>query len=83
MKDLNTKENMKEEQFEKIFKAYVNDIYRVCFYFSKDEKKAEEITEQVFIELYQELDEMDSDYIFSYLVYNAKRLSTNELSDNK
>ena len=78
MKLLNTKEKIKKKQFEDVYKSYVGDIYKVCFYFLKDEKKARKITEQVFVEFYTELDRVNSDHTFSYLVHKAKRLSTNE-----
>lgn len=68
----------KIEQFENIYQTFVNDIYKVSLYFLKEEKKAQKITEQVFLEFYEELDRVDSDHIFAYLVYKAKTLSTNE-----
>ena len=78
MKLLNTKEKMKKKQFEDVYKSYVGDIYKVCFYFLKDEKKAQKITEQVFVEFYAELDSVSFNHTFSYLVHKAKRLSANE-----
>lgn len=76
MKMRNKDEKIK--QFENIYQTFVNDIYKVSLYYLKDEKKAQKVTEQVFLEFYEELDSVDSNHIFAYLVYKAKRLSTNE-----
>lgn len=76
MKMRNEKEKIK--QFENIYKTFANDIYKVSLYILKGEKKAQKITEQVFLELYEEFDSMDSNHIFAYLVCKAKKLSTNE-----
>lgn len=68
----------KIDQFENTYQTFANDIYKVSLYFLKEEKKAQKITEQVFFEFYEELESVDSDHIFAYLVYKAKMLSTNE-----
>lgn len=73
---------LKRRKFEKIYRAYVDDIYRVCLYFSRDEEKAKNITVEVFLELYKEFDEVDPDHIFARLVQRAKRLSLGELVHN-
>lgn len=68
----------KIKQFEIIYRTYVNDVYRVSLYYSKDEKKAQKVTQQVFFELYKKLENVDSNHIFAYLVCKAKSMSTNE-----
>ena len=69
---------IKQEKYKKIYKSYVDDIYKICLYFLKDEKKAKDTTGQVFVEFYKEFDEVDSDHIFAHLVHKAKRLSSDE-----
>ena len=71
---------VKQKKYQKIYKSYVNDIYRICLCFLKDEKKAKDATEQVFVDFYKEFEEVDSAHIFPHLVHNAKRLATNEKS---
>ena len=68
----------KIDQFENTYQTFANDIYKVSLYFLREEKKAQKITEQVFFEFYEELESVDSDHVFAYLVYKAKRLSINE-----
>ncbi len=65
---------LKRRRFEKIYKFYVDDIYRICLYYSKDEEVANDVTIQVFMELYKMFDEVDSKHIFSFLVHKAKEL---------
>lgn len=69
---------IKQKKFEKIYKSYANEIYKVCLYYSKNEIKAQDITEQVFLDYYRKIEEIDSNHIFAYLVQQAKRLSTED-----
>lgn len=69
---------IKRKRFEKIYRSYVNDVYRVCLYYSKDERRAKDLTTQVFVEFYKEFEEMDSNHIFAHLVHKAKGLSTDQ-----
>lgn len=71
-------EVIKRKRYEKIYKSYVDDVYRVCLHFLKDKTRAEEITAQVFADFYKEFDKVDSDHIFAHLVYQAKSLSTGD-----
>lgn len=75
-------EVIKRRKFEKIYKSHVDDVYRICLHFSKDQARAEEITAQVFADFYKEFDKVDSDHIFAHLVHQAKRLSTGDKDHN-
>ena len=67
---------MKRDRLLRVYKVHGDDIYRICLHFTRNEKKAKDITKQVFVELYQEMDEVDYNHVFAYLVRQAKRLST-------
>ena len=69
---------IKQRKLQKIYKAHANEVYRICLHYLKDEKKAQDITEQVFLELYKKMDEVNSNHVFAYLAQLAKRLSTQE-----
>ncbi len=69
---------IKQKKLEKIYKSHASEIYKVCLHYLKAEKKAKDVTEQVFLEYYKKFEEVDSKHIFAYLVQQAKRLSTNE-----
>lgn len=65
---------LKRRRFEKIYKFYADDIYRVCLYYSKDEGIAQDITIQTFMELYKVFEEVDSQQTFTFLVHKVKEL---------
>lgn len=64
----------KDKKFDSIYQAYANDLYKVCLYFTEDKASAQEITEQTFIDFYSYFEEIDSDYVFAYLVRAAREL---------
>lgn len=69
---------IKQKKLEKVYRSHANEIYRVCLHYSKDQKKAQDVTEQVFLQYYKKFEEVDSKHIFAYLVQQAKRLSTED-----
>lgn len=73
---------IRQKRYEKIYQSHADDIYRICLHFLKDEKRAKDATEKVFVEFYKEFHEVDSDHIFAYLVFMAKRLSSGEQVHN-
>ena len=54
---------IKQRKLQKIYKAHANEVYRICLHYLKDEKKAQDITEQVFLELYKKMDEVNSNHV--------------------
>lgn len=64
----------KEEKFDAIYRAYADDIYRVCVYFVKDEDVAQEIAQRTFVDFYEHFENVNPDYMFAYLVRTAKDL---------
>lgn len=78
IKMLRVSATIKQKKLEKVYRSHANEIYRVCLHYSKDQKKAQDVTEQVFLEYYKKFEEVDSKHIFAYLVQQAKRLSTED-----
>lgn len=64
----------KEERFDRIYRSYSNDIYKVCLYFVKKEDVAQDIMQQTFVNFYDHFETIDPDYMFPYLVRTAKNL---------
>ena len=48
-----------KETLEKIMDLYLNDVYRICFYFTKDQETSAEITRKVLTEFYDSLSKWD------------------------
>lgn len=65
----------KIEKYEFIYERYANDIYRLSLYLLKDEKKAKDITQQAFANIYKRLQEIDEKSIHGQLLIEAKRLA--------
>lgn len=70
------KENIttRERLYEEVYSSYADDVYKICFYYSRDEEKAKDIAQQAFFNFYDIFDEVDSKYMLGYLVREAKRL---------
>lgn len=64
----------REKKFKAVYKSYVNDVYKICLYYLKDEKEAANITQQVFFNFYKIYEEVHPDYILGFLVRGVKQL---------
>lgn len=64
----------KEKRYESVYRTWADDIYKICLYYTKDKKKASDITLQTFLNCYKRFYEVDSNHIFAYLVREAKGL---------
>lgn len=74
---------IKEERFERIYRAYQNDVYKISLYYTKDEHTAQDISQKVFYQFYLHMDGVNSDSIRTYLIRSARNLSYNWLRDMK
>ena len=64
--------------FEQIFKRYYNDLARYCYSLVRDETAAEEITQEVFIYLWEKKDTIEiSSSLKSYLFSAVRNKSIN------
>ncbi len=66
------------KQFEMIYEEYANDVYRVALYLVKDEKKAQDIVWQAFVNIYKQWRETDETSIYLQLLKETKRIAQNE-----
>ena len=72
----------KEELFDGIYRAYVEDVYKACLYMTKNEDLSQEMTQQAFVNYYERFEKVKPDYIKAYLVQSAKNLIKNYYRDN-
>lgn len=61
-----------------IYEEYANDVYRVALYLVKDEKKAQDIVWQAFVNIYKQWLETDETSIYLQLLKETKRIAQNE-----
>ena len=61
-----------QQLYEKIYKKYSDDVYRLSVYLTKDKEKAKEITLYAFEQLFKECESIDEAYRFAYLVQKVK-----------
>ena len=73
----------KEEQFERIYRQYQNDVYRISLFYTKDEYIAQDVSQKVFFQFYLHCNNVNPDSIRSYLLRAARNLSYNWIRDTK
>ena len=74
----NDDKTTKWERYERIYRMYADNVYKVCLYYSKDKKKAADDTERVFVEFYDEFENVESDQLFALLIRKAKNMAVNK-----
>ncbi|MBQ8559015.1 MAG: sigma-70 family RNA polymerase sigma factor [Tyzzerella sp.] len=65
----------RDEMFDAAYESYAEDIYRVCLHLTENEKDAQDIAQQTFVNFYGRSENVDSDCTFAYLVCEAKNLA--------
>lgn len=73
----------KEERFEKIYRQYKDEVYRISLYYTRNEQEAQDITQKVFYKFYLYIDRIQPDCIKAYLFRSARNLSYNWLRDTR
>lgn len=74
---------IKEARFDKIYRTFQNDVYKISLYYTKDEHIAQDIAQKVFYLLYLHFDNVNLDTVKAYLLRSARNLSYNWLRDAK
>ena len=69
------KNSEKMKKFKKIFDSHALNVYRVCLYILRDEEKAEEIAETVFVNFYEHMEEVRPEMVLAHLVVEARNKS--------
>lgn len=66
-----------KEKLDVLYQSHADDIYKVCLYITKDERKAQKIACQTFVIFYDQFQNINERCIFSYMVKTAKELANN------
>ena len=69
--------------FEKVYKQYSKDLYRFLTYSFQDTNLSEEITQNVFLKLWDQCEKFDLRNIKSLIFTMGKNLSLNEIKRNQ
>ncbi len=73
----------KEENLERIYRAYAKDVYHACLYLAKDKDLAEEMTQQAFLNFYEKAADVKPECERAYLIQAAKNLTLNYFRHKK
>lgn len=73
---------MDEKKCAEVYKRYADDVYKVCIFYLRDEKKAKDFSVQAFQKLYEHFDEVEPKYMLGYLIHEVKSM-IQEASDKK
>ena len=73
----------KERRFGELYEIYMDDIYRVCLHFAKNEDVAQDVMQQTFVNFYEHMDEVGVEYAKAYLVTTARNLTNNHFRRTK
>jgi RNA polymerase sigma-70 factor (ECF subfamily) len=69
--------------FEKVYKQYSKDLYRFLTYSFQDKTLSEDITQNVFLKLWDQCEKFDLRNIKSLIFTMGKNLSLNEIKRNQ
>ena len=64
----------KVKRYEEVYAAHADKIYKMCLHYLGDEKRAEDVTLQVFLNCYKKTEEADYQHIYGMLVHEAKQI---------
>lgn len=67
-----------EKEFDELYRANADDVYKVCLYYLYDEDKAVDITEKTFIRMYHSFDEVEPENRRKFLINTARRYAYQE-----
>ena len=74
---------MRKISFDTVYDANMEKVYKVALYYSKDHDRAQDITQQVFMKLYINLDNINMDNVISHIrICNRKRYTNGRTNNN-
>ena len=73
----------KMKRFRVICQDYVEDIFKVFLYITRDKAVAQDITEKTFVEFYKCFEEINPDCWYAYLVHIAKTMAYDLKNDSQ
>lgn len=78
------KQKARLARLEEVYHLHAKDIYRICFYYAGDKRKAKQMMLQVFKDFCRHIDDVTPEYAIGYMSararYLAKRDMMNELT---
>ncbi len=72
-----------EDAFEECYYKYKNLVYYVIIKMTRNKELAEELVQDTFVKMYQQIDKFDGSYFQAWLLTIAKNLTLNELKKQK
>lgn len=75
--------NRSEEAFEECYYKYKNLVFYVVIKITRNLELAEELVQDTFIKMYQQIDSFDGKYFQAWLLTIAKNLALNEIKKRK
>lgn len=71
----------KIKRLEKVSELHLLEIYRVCLYLVNNEEVAGQVARKAFLELYKNMEHIRVEMYRTYLIYYAKTLAEEHLSN--
>ena len=75
-------EDVKKAEIDRLYKENVSKVYRTALYYVEDHYVAEEIVQEVFLKLYDNLGDICMESVPAWLITTAKNMAKNYLRDN-
>ena len=75
-------EDVKKAEIDRLYKEYTSKVYRTARYYVRDHFAAEEITQEVFLKLYDNLGNIHIEAAYCWLITTAKNMAMNYDRDN-
>ena len=76
-------EDVKKAEIDRLYKENVSKVYRTALYYVEDHYVAEEIVQEVFLKLYDNLGDICMESVSAWLITTAKNMAKNYLRDSK
>lgn len=73
----------KEKEFDELYQTYRNDVYKISLYYTKDEHIAEDMTQNIFFQIYSHFENVRMDTVRPYLVRITRNICFNWLREHK
>lgn len=75
-------EDVKKAEIDRLYKENVSKVYRTALYYVEDHYVAEEIVQEVFLKLYDNLGDICMESVPAWLITTAKNMAKNYLRDS-
>ena len=76
-------EDVKKTEFDRLYRENVGKVYRTAYYYVADYYAAEEIVQEVFFKLYDNLEDICIEAVSWWLITTAKNMAINYRRDSK